>query len=61
MRATVISIVRPRAGGITTLKTTIAPPTMTMVRVWPSPHRPPISTPPRNVRCRVTIVLTAMM
>src|SRR5437867_2921589 len=60
MSATVISMVRPRAGGITTLPRMMTPPTRTMVSVWPTPHRTPMTMPPRSVCCRVTIVLTAI-
>src|SRR5713101_7857057 len=58
--ATENSIARPIRGGITTPKTMITPPTRVMVTVWPMPHRLPIRAALQAVRCRLTIVATAM-
>jgi len=48
IRATAISIVRPSRGGITMVKSTIAPPTATIVNVCPTPHKPPIKRADRD-------------
>src|SRR6266581_3599163 len=58
--ATAISMVRPSRGGMTMLNRMIAAPTTTMVSVCPIPQRIPIRSAARSVRCRVTMVLTAM-
>ena len=60
MSATDSSMVRPSRGGITTPKTMIAPPTATMVSVWPMPQSTPISAAAPTRRCRATMVVTAI-
>ena len=47
-------------GGITIVKRTVAPPTATMVKLCPIPHKLPIASAARIVGCRVTIVLIAI-
>src|SRR5439155_25331742 len=60
MSATDSSMVRPSRGGITTPKTMIAPPTATMVKVWPMPQSTPMSAAAPTRRCRATMVVTAI-
>src|SRR5580658_8611672 len=60
MRPTANSMARPMRGGIARLNKMIAAPTNRIVMVWPTPHRIPIRPACRMLRCRLTMVVTAM-
>ena len=60
MSATENSMPSPTRGGMTTPKSTIAPPTARIVSVCPSPQSAPVHAAARTERWRLTIVVTAM-